>query len=226
MSFRKLQDNLVFMLRDRVRNGELTERHLSKISGISQSHIHNILKGVRELTPGVADRILPGFRMSVRDLMNGVRLGGPAIPVVESPVGPGCPIPGEEYAGFHPFPHGLRAGLTEPVMFHASRDELMEPNVLLGDLVLVDRSPAARQVSDTPSLYLVNFDSIALFRFVRRAATGIYVIAAVHLASPGHWQHLDREGQDILEVVRGRIIWIGRQVETPARLGSEVGPPS
>jgi transcriptional regulator with XRE-family HTH domain len=66
-------DDLLISLRtllvERVRNGELTERGLARRIGISQAHMHNVLKGVRILTPEVADLILRELRMSVEDLV-------------------------------------------------------------------------------------------------------------------------------------------------------------
>ena len=54
-------------LRREIRNGQLTERGLARRTGLSQAHIHNVLKGVRPLTPVVADRILTAMNLSVLD---------------------------------------------------------------------------------------------------------------------------------------------------------------
>jgi transcriptional regulator with XRE-family HTH domain len=56
-------------LRRDIRNGHLTERGLARRSGISQAHIHNVLKGARTMSPGVADQILSALGISVRDLI-------------------------------------------------------------------------------------------------------------------------------------------------------------
>ena len=37
--------------------------------GISQSQMHNVLKGVRKLTPELADRVMACFDMSALDLL-------------------------------------------------------------------------------------------------------------------------------------------------------------
>ncbi|MGO9093808.1 MAG: helix-turn-helix domain-containing protein [Bryobacteraceae bacterium] len=37
--------------------------------GVSQSHMHNILKGIRKLSPVVADRILATLEISLLDLV-------------------------------------------------------------------------------------------------------------------------------------------------------------
>jgi transcriptional regulator with XRE-family HTH domain len=68
MYFETLQDRLVSSVRWRVQNGELTERRLASLTGISQPHMHNILKGARTLSPENADRILRTLEMSVLDL--------------------------------------------------------------------------------------------------------------------------------------------------------------
>lgn len=68
MYFETLQGRLLDCIKWRVRNGELTERRLAGLVGISQPHMHNILKGVRALSPETADRILKTLEMSVLDL--------------------------------------------------------------------------------------------------------------------------------------------------------------
>ena len=69
MDFRELEGRLVENLRERVRRGEVTERHLARITGFSQPHIHNVLKGKRDLSLDAADTILRVLRMDLRDLI-------------------------------------------------------------------------------------------------------------------------------------------------------------
>ncbi len=69
MYFADLFDLLLRHLRRMIRNGALTERGLARRVGISQSHIHNVLNGVRVLTANTADRILEGLELSVVDLI-------------------------------------------------------------------------------------------------------------------------------------------------------------
>jgi transcriptional regulator with XRE-family HTH domain len=65
-----LLERLRNRLRVLIRNGRLTERGLARRSGLSQAHIHNVLKGVRVLTPTVADRLLDTLGLSVLDLLD------------------------------------------------------------------------------------------------------------------------------------------------------------
>lgn len=53
----------------RIRNGELTERNLAKRIGLSQAHMHNVLKGARILTAEVADMLMLELNLTVSDLV-------------------------------------------------------------------------------------------------------------------------------------------------------------
>jgi len=69
--FQDLLASLASLLRTLVRNGEFTERALSRRLGLSQSHLHHVLKGVKSLSPELADRILSRLGLSVLDLIPG-----------------------------------------------------------------------------------------------------------------------------------------------------------
>ncbi len=68
MYFEVLQNRLIANVRIRLQNGELTERRLARLTGVSQSHMHNVLKGARLLSPGLADEILRQLRITLLDL--------------------------------------------------------------------------------------------------------------------------------------------------------------
>jgi hypothetical protein len=72
----ELFDALLIEVRGRVRNGEWTERGLAKHAGVSQAHLHNVLKGARPLTPAVADRVLRALKLSVLDVADCGASGG------------------------------------------------------------------------------------------------------------------------------------------------------
>ena len=69
MDFRELYERLTHNLRERVRSGELTERGLARMTGVSQPHIHNVLKGKRVLSADKADAILRELGVDVLDLI-------------------------------------------------------------------------------------------------------------------------------------------------------------
>jgi hypothetical protein len=80
-----LRTRVVGRLNERIRNGELTERGLARMTGVSQPHMHNVLKGTRALSPEMADQILERLGMTVLDLFdsddwNAIRIRMSAVP--------------------------------------------------------------------------------------------------------------------------------------------------
>ena len=69
MTLGDLQLRLVSILRHRVRSGELTERALARLVGVSQPHIHNVLKGKRTFSVETTDHILRHLNLDALDLI-------------------------------------------------------------------------------------------------------------------------------------------------------------
>ena len=69
VTFESLQLKLIQHLRQRVHNGELTERSLARVTDISQPHLHNVLKGKRLLSMQKLDRILSYLELDLQDLI-------------------------------------------------------------------------------------------------------------------------------------------------------------
>jgi transcriptional regulator with XRE-family HTH domain len=74
LSFKALQARLLGFVNARIQNGELSERALARLLGISQPHLHNVLKGARHLQLPLADAFLAFFRISVGDLLSNEEL--------------------------------------------------------------------------------------------------------------------------------------------------------
>jgi transcriptional regulator with XRE-family HTH domain len=69
MTFYQLQQRLLDRLRQRIRSGEATERGLARLAGVSQPHLHNVLKGKRFLSVEMADEILLNLGLDAFDLL-------------------------------------------------------------------------------------------------------------------------------------------------------------
>ena len=72
--FRQLKSRLVTALRERVRSGEITERGIARLAGLSQPHIHNVLKGKRSLSADAADALLLAVHLDTLDLFQSSEL--------------------------------------------------------------------------------------------------------------------------------------------------------
>jgi predicted transcriptional regulator len=69
MTYTDLINRLVEELRRRVQNGEATERGLSQLAGLSQPHLHHVLKGKRQLSVSKADDILCHLGLDLMDMI-------------------------------------------------------------------------------------------------------------------------------------------------------------
>jgi antitoxin component HigA of HigAB toxin-antitoxin module len=69
MTLGEIQQRFVATLRDRVRSGELTERGLARVVGVSQPHMHNVLKGKRTFSVEATDDIMRQLHTDVFDLI-------------------------------------------------------------------------------------------------------------------------------------------------------------
>lgn len=69
MNYTDLMNYLLEELRRRVTAGEASERGLALIAGISQPHLHHVLKGKRKLSPAKADVILRHLGLDLMELI-------------------------------------------------------------------------------------------------------------------------------------------------------------
>jgi hypothetical protein len=69
MTFQDLQQRLIEELRVRVRSGVATERGLARLSGISQPHLHHVLKGKRTFSIEKSDEVLRRLQIDVLHLI-------------------------------------------------------------------------------------------------------------------------------------------------------------
>ena len=70
VTFWELERRMIANVRERVRRGDLTERGLARLAGISQPHIHNVLKGKRDLSMEAADAILMAVGIDLVELFD------------------------------------------------------------------------------------------------------------------------------------------------------------
>lgn len=70
MDFQGLERRFIEHLKERIRSGELTERRLARLAGISQPHVHNVLSGKRIFSLQMADLILHVLRLDLLDLIS------------------------------------------------------------------------------------------------------------------------------------------------------------
>jgi hypothetical protein len=114
-----------------------------------------------------------------------------------------------------PFPSSLVAPLKEPLSANLAADLALPKEFRAGDLVLLDRNPDLRTNPAPGSTWVIAENGGLRVRYVRRVRGAIEVAGDPALSAPGDWQSIPLQGRNILEIVRARIVWIGREMEAP-----------
>ena len=222
MNFREAQARLLSTLEDRIRNGDLTERGLARLTGISQPHVHNVLKGVRSLTPDIADLILNVLHCSLLDLCPKPELQAQLewglesrvvfdAPFLESAIGPNMTWPeGEWTRERYPMP------MREPsqavlVMSRLVRDDQMPALLENADVAALDVSEQARVQLTPEGVYAVDRSGEVLLRYLRYGALCVYAAVEGSIDQPRNWQAIPVPASGIRSIVRAKVIWVGRE---------------
>src|SRR5215472_18738738 len=86
----ELYERLIDAARQRVRSGAMTERGLARLCGMSQPHMHNVLKSFRSLSIESADRLLHALDLNISALLFSLDTESDAIriiPIVRARIG-------------------------------------------------------------------------------------------------------------------------------------------
>jgi hypothetical protein len=213
-----MKARLLIIVRERVNNGEITESHLARLVGASQSHIHNVLKGVRKLSPELADEILNQLRLTTKDLLD----GDPATHALPfRPVALLSGGLGEQMRSFEPqktagsvhLPAQSVAIVGRPLAARLGEDSRALPRFQSGDLVLMDQSVSSRRSIASHAVYVVITSDGPRLRYVRQGSGRIYLAAEDCLAFPGKWEPVKTDVANLLFFIRARVVWVGRDLQ-------------
>lgn len=230
MYFEDLHDRLLEIARERVRSGLVSESGLARASGISQPHLHNALKKIRTLSPPAVDRLMRALEVTLAALVwhrpGGIEEGVSAVPRLRMPLGPGMGPEFGTLAGQYPVPSFLLRGLGEPLIATLSPDLVLPRLLEAGDVVLLDQNHEVRRTPDRArTCWVVREQAGLRARYVMRREGVFYLANEETLARPERWQPVPGPPGNILEIVRARIVWISREMETqPAGPADATGP--
>lgn len=207
LGFCELQHRLLRRLRDRVANGELTERGIARAVGISQPHIHNILKGNRAPSAGLCDTLLMRFHLSIEELAAGAdgAEGVRKVSLVEGYIGPGHRWPDRVSNERLSVPFATVAGISSPIAARLACDPRMASYFSAGDVAILDQSLQARQMLAPTALYLVKFGGEGLIRRVNASEAGTYLYSADTEHQPSRWEPVSTNASSVLQTIRARV---------------------
>lgn len=222
VGFSLLQKRLLDYIRQQLSNGELTERRLARVIGVSQPHMHNVLKGVRALTPEVADLCLAGLGISVLDLVETREVEALLLarqyegersslaPVLGGRISPEDPFPKMPGAvDWCQLPPWLCAGRRRLVFMRAGRDG-GSPLAPEDEFLLVSVEEEARLRVDARQVAVLRWRGAGFLRRVERRGRRLLVLGQDNWLESGAPGEIDLEDQSLLSVVRGVVVWAGR----------------
>ncbi len=223
MTFQDAQQRLLAYVRDRIHNGELTERGFARMIGVSQPHVHNVLKGVRNLSVEVSDSILKLLHITILDLLASDELAAnlerrtPLEPVLEvgfltAPIGPGMPWPVESDRHRRlPLPPRATTPLANLVTAQLINDPEMWATLVNCDIALLDTSERQRANPSPVGLYAIERRREAVLRYLRPGAHCYYLVTDSTLDRPDQWEQLNISRAELLRFVKARVLWLGRE---------------
>ncbi|HWE50579.1 MAG TPA: hypothetical protein VG273_12345 [Bryobacteraceae bacterium] len=177
--------------------------------------MHNVLKNIRVLSSGAADRLMQALQVTVADLLWSTAAGESvevrAVPLLRSRLGPGADADLEVHRGMMPLEARLLAGLVNPVAAVLSPDLALPRLVKAGDTVLLDQNPAVRGSMGGSGVWIVEDEGGLRVRYLRTRRFFLYVVNEATLGEPEKWIPVSLLERSILEIVRARVVWIGRE---------------
>jgi plasmid maintenance system antidote protein VapI len=226
LRFREAQSRLLDAIRQRIRNGDWTERGFAKLIGVSQPHVHNVLKGARALTTEISDLILTSTGQTILDLCTRAELerqlshpgGTPSrvydIVFLNSPIGPGHPWPrGVEVLNRITLPASIHGPPEMLVAARLAPDPRMESLIEGNDLAVLNTSERVRESLTPDGLYAVSRGEECVLRQLRPGAGRLYLVAADSRHRPLDWEPLSLSPGGIAASLRGKAIWLGKETE-------------
>lgn len=231
MTLQEAQRRLLAHVRDRIHNGEWTERGFARLIGISQPHAHNVLKGVRKLSPVVLDSVLRYLNLSLLDLAAlqeleaNLKKRHPPEPVFELPfldsrIGPGLGWPvAINPRRRHPLPFRISTIPRELVMAQLARDPSMYATLAGYDIATLDTSERQRSDVTPEGLYVISRGGEAVLRRIRPGAHCYYLLTDLVMNDPAHWEKIVVAQNELAGIVRARVVWLGREHHRSPRSG-------
>jgi hypothetical protein len=223
LTFQDVRLRLLAYVRNQVRNGELTERGLARLIGISQPHAHNVLKGTRTLSPEIFDLVLKYLHLSLLDLAPLEEIEAQLrsrraqeqvaeVAFLERPIGPGKPWPaGVNWRKSFPLPFSCATVPEGLVMATLVTDPAMRSTLSSHDIALLDCSEHLRSTLSPHGLYVIEHPEGAVLRYIRSGARSFYLMTDAVRDNPAAWEPLALSAVQLGDAVRARVCWLGRE---------------
>lgn len=222
LGFTLLAERLVHHARERIRRGDLSEASLAGLIGYSQPHIHNVLKGKRGLSFALADDLLALSDVPLAALFSQEERADPSprsdseslpVTLLRGHLGAGAPYPVfPDLILINTVKIPRMKGVINPLALRISPHEAsMRPLIQPHDTIAIDTAPNERRHPNPACIYAICWDNRGYLGRcrLRPGRLDIRVDNPGPASLPPSSIRLDR-GTRLLDVVRGKVIWLSR----------------
>ncbi len=232
VTFATLHRRMLSHVRGLLANGELTERGLARMAGVSQPHIHNVLKGARVLTSDVGDLLIGALELSLLELAESEELGAVLegrrggdgasrmVRVARGRISLHERFPDvTEAADWAKAPAEFVSRLGRPVVTGFAADA--EVAAVFGGAthVLLDLDDRARLRLWEGCWYALRWGGAGYVRQLRRENGALVVLGQRAWQSSPLPDRIPLGDLPALAVIRGRVAWYGPDPRTVTALG-------
>jgi hypothetical protein len=222
MTFATLQRRMLTHVRSLLANGELTERGLARMVGISQPHIHNVLKGVRVLTADIGDLLIGALGFSLLELAEPQELGtvlegrrepdgiGRQVRVAQGKLSPYDRFPDVGTPGdWVRLPEAIVAAMQRPLVTAFVAD--LEVETVFGGAthLLLELADPPRVTVYPECWYALRWGGAGFIRQVRRENGALVVLGQRSWRPSSLPDRIPLGDLPALSVIRGRVEWCG-----------------
>jgi len=204
-------------VRTLVSRGEISERGLARLIGYSQPHVHNVLAGVRYMNVRFADDLLNGLGLSLSDLTSSTNrpalVNHVPVPLCSGEISPSREYPSEKSRAAAILVRTAEISEAATCLaFRVGQDEnSMWPTVCPGATVVADQALSGRRSPDVQAVFVMRINGRGFIRPCRKVGDRLLILSDQEPSGPPiTWVSL--ENRKILDVVRGRVVWVGRRL--------------
>ncbi|MBI4459709.1 MAG: helix-turn-helix domain-containing protein [Acidobacteria bacterium] len=220
-----VQEKLRELLKEKIALGT-TQKQVAEALAIEQAHVSRFLSRRGNFRLPTLNQLLRYLQVELEDLVPVEELIRRAprldysdsdyadVPMLKGKLGPGQPFPVEgKISGYRAFLRGFVSEFHRPVLVTVgAREEAMIPSIQPLDLVLLDTDPAKRKAPRLNRMYAVSLEGGSGLRHCSVAGNSLLLIPENPRWREGHPTEIRLEEIDILSIVRGEVVWIGREL--------------
>ncbi len=227
VTFATLHRRMLSHVRGLLANGELTERGLARMVGVSQPHIHNVLKGARVLTSDVGDLLIGALELSLLELAENEELGAVLeargggdgasrlVRVARGRISPNERFPDvTEAEDWAKAPAELLSRLGRPVLAGFTADAEVAAVFRGATHVLLDLDDRARLRVVEGCWYALRWGGSGYVRQLRRENGALVVLGQRAWQPSSLPDRIPLGDLPALAVIRGRVEWYGPDPRT------------